>query len=182
MFSGTRLKEIKKGKRYTLAALAKETGLHWTTLSGYERGKREPSANALRKIALALSVNMDDFFENGPLAQRPLGLVIEGIEKLAERRRLSLLKGIYPLFLFQEFLGLGDAIFTNILLALARGRVIELIPVFPCDIKEGMKVYQIPDLGNKKYYSFTIIDSPMPEPDQRSAAKAGRRTRKGGGK
>jgi hypothetical protein len=39
-------------------------------------------------------------------------------------------------------------------LALARGRVIELIQIHPADIKESMRVYQVLELGNKKYYSF----------------------------
>ena len=160
MFSGARLKKIRKEKRYHLAALAKETGLHWTSISSYERGKRDPGANALRKIALALGVSMDEFFDNSYKRQRPLGIVAEKIEELAKRQRLTLPKDIYPLSLYQEALGIEDnEVFTGILLVLARGRVIELIPIFPRDIKEGMKVYQVPELGKKKYYSFTIVGS-----------------------
>ena len=159
MFSGKKLRELRKSKGLTLKKLAEKADLNWQQIQALETGIRTGlTAITLRKIALALDVSMDEFFEDEHLGQRPLGLILDGIEELAERRRLTLPKDIYPIYLFQEALGIADnEAFTNILLALARGRVIELIPVFARDTKEGMKVYQVPELGNKKYYSFTIV-------------------------
>lgn len=182
MFSGTKVRGLRRAKGLTLQKLSKKTGLPWLHIQAYETGRRNnPTALTLEKLASALNVSIDDFFEYDHEGQRPLEIVLERIEELAKKRKLNLPKDIYPLYLFQEVLGIVDnAVFTDILLALAKGRVIELIPVFPCDIKEGMKVYQVPGLGDKKHYSFTIVDRPIPEPEQRSAAKARRRTRKGG--
>ena len=160
MFSGKKLREIRKSKGLTLKKLAEKADLNWQQIQALETGIRTGlTAITLRKIALALDVSMDEFFDNEyPGRPRPLKPVLEEIKELAERRRLNLPKDIYPLSLFQEALGIADnEVFINILLALAKGRLIELIPVFARDIKEGMKVYQVPGLGNKKYYSFTIV-------------------------
>ena len=158
IFRGNKLRDIRRAKSITLKGLAKKASVNWVQVQGYETGKREPMASTLRKIALALDVSMDEFFDNEyPGRPRPLKPVLEEIKELAERRRLNLPKDIYPLSLFQEALGIADnEVFTNILLVLAKGKIIELVPVFPCDIKQGMKVYQVPGLGKKKYYSFTI--------------------------
>ena len=160
MFSKEKLKKIRTEKRLTRKKLAEITGLHLMTIASYEAGTREPKAEPLRRIAKAFKLSMEDFFddEEEPIEVRPLEPIVEKIKEVAERRRLTLPKDIYPIYLFQEALGIADnEAFTNILLALARGRVIELIPVFARDTKEGMKVYQVPELGNKKYYSFTIV-------------------------
>ena len=158
MFNKEKLKKIRKENRLTRKELAKITDLHLMTIASYEAGKREPMAEPLRRISKALKVSMEDFFEDEePIEIKPLEPILEKIEELAERRRLNLPKDIYPLSLFQEALGIEDnEVFTNILLALAKGRVIELIQIYPVDIKDGMKVYQVPGLGKKKYYSFTI--------------------------
>ncbi|OGW16428.1 MAG: hypothetical protein A3G93_01260 [Nitrospinae bacterium RIFCSPLOWO2_12_FULL_45_22] len=159
MFSKEKLKKIRTEKRLTRKKLAEITGLHLMTIASYEAGTREPKAEPLRRIAKAFKLSMEDFFddEEEPIEVRPLEPIVEKIKEVAERRRLTLPKDIYPLFLFQEALGIEDnEVFAHILLALARGRIIELIPIFPRDIKEGMKVYQVPELGKKKYYSFTM--------------------------
>ena len=158
MFNKEKLKKIRKENRLTRKELAKIADLHLMTIASYEAGKREPMAEPLRRISKALKVSMEDFFEDEePIEIKPLDPIVEKIKELAERRRLNLPKSIYPLSLFQEALGIADTeVFTNILLVLAKGKIIELVPVFPCDIKQGMKVYQVPGLGKKKYYSFTI--------------------------
>jgi transcriptional regulator with XRE-family HTH domain len=158
MFSGQKLREIRRAKGFTLKRLAESTGLRWVQIQGYETGKtNNPTAHSLEQLALVLGVSIDDLFDIASARQRPIGIVVDKIEELAKRQRLTLPKDIYPLFLFQEALGIEDeGVFTNILVALARGKVIELIPVFTCDIKEGMKVYPVPGLGKKKYLSFTI--------------------------
>jgi len=160
MFSKEKLKKIRTEKRLTRKKLAEITGLHLMTIASYEAGTREPKAEPLRRIAKAFKLSMEDFFddEEEPIEIKPLEPVIEKIKEIVEKQRLNLPENIYPLSLFQEALGIADnEVFINILLALAKGRLIELIPVFARDIKEGMKVYQVPGLGNKKYYSFTIV-------------------------
>src|SRR3990167_7675015 len=151
MFNKEKLKKIRKENRLTRKELAKISDLHLMTIASYEAGKREPMAEPLRRISKALKVSMEDFFEDEePIEIKPLEPILEKIEELAERRRLNLPKDIYPLSLFQEALGIEDnEVFTNILLALAKGRVIELIQIYPVDIKDGMKVYQVPGLGKK---------------------------------
>lgn len=158
MFNGIKLREIRKSRGLTLKKLAEKAGLNWLQIQSLEIGRRNnPTAITLRKIALALDTAMDDFFEDEDSGRKPLELVLDKIAELTKRRRLTLPKDIYPLFLFQEALGITDnEVFVNVLLALAKGKIIKLIPVVSRDIKKGMKVYQVDGLGKKRYYSFNI--------------------------
>ena len=62
MFSGKRLKEIRESQGLSQSQLAKKTGLHITTIGNYEIDRREPKATQLKRLADALSVKMEMFF------------------------------------------------------------------------------------------------------------------------
>jgi transcriptional regulator with XRE-family HTH domain len=63
MFSGKRLKKIREGKGLSQIQLAEKTGLHITTIGNYEIDRREPKATQLKRLADALGVNMEAFFD-----------------------------------------------------------------------------------------------------------------------
>lgn len=64
MFSGKKLKEIRKRKSLSQSQLAEKTGLHITTIGNYEINRREPKATQLKRLADALRVKMEVFFNN----------------------------------------------------------------------------------------------------------------------
>ncbi len=61
MFNGSYLKQLRKSGRYTLARLSAETGYTASFLSQIERGLKEPSLTALRKLSEALGVPVASF-------------------------------------------------------------------------------------------------------------------------
>ena len=64
MFRGTKLKEIRESKSLSQKQLAKKTGLSLTTIGYYEINSREPKATQLNRLADALGVKMEAFFNN----------------------------------------------------------------------------------------------------------------------
>ena len=58
-----RLKAIRKEHGFTQATLARDSGVHRTSIARYETGKRGLSAKSLRKIANTLNVPVDDLME-----------------------------------------------------------------------------------------------------------------------
>lgn len=62
MFSGQKLKEIREARGLSQRKLAEITGLHITTIGNYEINRREPKATQLKRLADALSVKMEAFF------------------------------------------------------------------------------------------------------------------------
>jgi transcriptional regulator with XRE-family HTH domain len=54
---GRAVREIRLAREMNLQALAKASGLHWTYLSGIERGLRNPSLNVLAAIAGAFGLS-----------------------------------------------------------------------------------------------------------------------------
>ena len=63
MFKGKKLKEIRVSKKLSQNQLADKTGLHVTTIGNYEIDRREPKATQLKRLADALGVKMEAFFE-----------------------------------------------------------------------------------------------------------------------
>jgi transcriptional regulator with XRE-family HTH domain len=53
----------------TLEALAKESDLHWTYLSGIERGRRNPTLKVLAAVAGALEVKTSELIRLSEEAQ-----------------------------------------------------------------------------------------------------------------
>ena len=50
--------------------LAEDAGLHWTYVSGVERGIRNPSLDAIEKLARGLKVGPGDLFQFGEAVKK----------------------------------------------------------------------------------------------------------------
>ena len=57
------LSHHRKDKHYTLRKLSQLSGIHYVTLSNYEKGKKVPKLSTLKKIAHALGVKLSDLIE-----------------------------------------------------------------------------------------------------------------------
>jgi transcriptional regulator with XRE-family HTH domain len=60
---GQRLKTLRKAKGLSQEELAERSGLNRPYISGIEQGKRNVSIEVVEKIAVALGVEMVEFFE-----------------------------------------------------------------------------------------------------------------------
>jgi transcriptional regulator with XRE-family HTH domain len=79
-----RLLKLRKSKRLTQKALAEMAGLHVVQVRRYETQASQPSLEAIRKLAIALSVSADELLfdedERGP--SDDLRLQFEAISQL----------------------------------------------------------------------------------------------------
>jgi transcriptional regulator with XRE-family HTH domain len=57
---GRALRELRVERELTLEALAKASDLHWTYLSGIERGRRNPTLKVLAAVAAALDIRTSE--------------------------------------------------------------------------------------------------------------------------
>jgi transcriptional regulator with XRE-family HTH domain len=57
---GRALRELRVERELTLEALAKASDLHWTYLSGIERGRRNPTLKVLTAVAAALDLKTSE--------------------------------------------------------------------------------------------------------------------------
>jgi len=95
----TRLVVLRKEKGLTQQEMADRIGLHVNQVRRYEAGSAQPSLEALKKIAVALSVTID-FLAFGPEERGPdeeLKLQFEAVSHLpAEEKRIikALLEGM----------------------------------------------------------------------------------------
>ena len=55
---GTRVKDLRERLGLSQEQLAERANLHWTYVSGVERGRRNPGLNTLAGLARALSVTL----------------------------------------------------------------------------------------------------------------------------
>lgn len=55
-----RLIELRAAKAWTQEDLASEAGIKWHTIYAYERGLREPKMLAVKRLARALGITMDE--------------------------------------------------------------------------------------------------------------------------
>ena len=62
---GTRLREVRMGRGYSIRALAEQSNLNVNTLSLIENGHTSPSVSTLQVIAQTLQVPISTFFETG---------------------------------------------------------------------------------------------------------------------
>jgi uncharacterized cupin superfamily protein len=62
---GTRLREVRMGRGYSIRALAEQSNLNVNTLSLIENGHTSPSVSTLQVIAQTLQVPISAFFETG---------------------------------------------------------------------------------------------------------------------
>ncbi|MGM9661927.1 MAG: helix-turn-helix domain-containing protein [Oscillospiraceae bacterium] len=64
MINGSYIRQLRKSNHYTLAQLSEETGYTASFLSQIERGLKEPSLTALRKLSASLGVPVPSFFSS----------------------------------------------------------------------------------------------------------------------
>jgi transcriptional regulator with XRE-family HTH domain len=57
---GVRLRELRLARQWTLEKLAERAELHWTYVSGIERGRRDPGLRTLSRLAHALDLPLAD--------------------------------------------------------------------------------------------------------------------------
>jgi transcriptional regulator with XRE-family HTH domain len=55
---GHRVREFRERGALSQEQLAERAGLHWTYISGIERGRRNPGLNILARIAKALNITL----------------------------------------------------------------------------------------------------------------------------
>ncbi len=53
---GARVRALRTARGLTQEQVAERAGLHWTFVSGVERGRRNPGLNTIGKLAQALDV------------------------------------------------------------------------------------------------------------------------------
>jgi transcriptional regulator with XRE-family HTH domain len=61
---GRRVRELRTRLELSQEALAERAGLHWTYISGVERGRRNPGLNVLGQLADALDVSLAELLTN----------------------------------------------------------------------------------------------------------------------
>ena len=62
---GTRIRELRRSLDLSQEELAHRARLHWTYVSGLERGQQTPTLDVVNRLARALGVTLAEFF--GPL-------------------------------------------------------------------------------------------------------------------
>ncbi len=62
---GERVRELRAAKGFSQEELAFRAGIHWSYLSGIERGIRNPALKNITKIADALGVSLSKLFSFG---------------------------------------------------------------------------------------------------------------------
>lgn len=99
-----RLLALRKDRGLSQQALADRVGLHVTLVRRYEAGKTQPSIDALRRIALALSVSADvllfDDDERAP--SDDLRLHLEAIEHMPPEQQHIIREVLDALVLRQQ--------------------------------------------------------------------------------
>ena len=55
---GARVRELRKGRKWTLEQAAKQAGLARSTLSKIENGQMSPTYEALKKLAVGLEISV----------------------------------------------------------------------------------------------------------------------------
>jgi len=98
-----RLVALRKQRGLTQLRLADTLGLHLTQIKRYESGASQPSLDALRKIALTLSVSLDELVfgdtERGP--DEALKLKFEAIRQFTPRER-AIAEGVLDSLIVQH--------------------------------------------------------------------------------
>jgi transcriptional regulator with XRE-family HTH domain len=60
---GRNVKRIRESKDWSQCKLSEESGLHYTYISGIERGIRNPTVEIIFRISLALNIKPSKLFE-----------------------------------------------------------------------------------------------------------------------
>lgn len=99
-----RLAELRKQQGLTQQALADQADIHVTLLRRYEAGKTQPGLDALRRIAVALSVSADLllFEENERGPSDDLRLQFEALDRLTDDEKTTVRTVLDALLLRHE--------------------------------------------------------------------------------
>ncbi len=89
MTVGEKLQELIDWNSTSQTKLAQVTGISQSTISEYTRDTREPSLEALRKLAAALDVSVWTIINGEPLAITPLEITEDECRVVAAYRSLS---------------------------------------------------------------------------------------------
>ena len=93
---GKKIKKYRRVQDLTQEDLGEKAGLHYTYIGQVERGEKEPSFKALKKIAEALDIGVDKLLINYELSS-DVTLQISNITDLLLNRSQKELEMIYTL-------------------------------------------------------------------------------------
>ena len=68
---GARVRALRDALGLTQEQLAERADMHWTFVSGVERGRRDPRLNTIARLARALGVTPDELLREGSAPSRP---------------------------------------------------------------------------------------------------------------
>lgn len=104
------LLQLRKSRKFTQEQMADLTGLHINSVKAYEAGRQVPSAEAIKKIALAFSVSTDalifDATERDP--QDDLRLQFEALSKLPQIDQMTISNIITSLVVKNQTLNMAN--------------------------------------------------------------------------
>jgi transcriptional regulator with XRE-family HTH domain len=89
---GERVRELRLHRKLSQQALAERADLHWTYVSGIERGRRNPGLNTLGSIAVALRVSLAELVKD---RGRYVGLTLIPWSVSAAARRPPLTRALH---------------------------------------------------------------------------------------
>jgi transcriptional regulator with XRE-family HTH domain len=101
---GTRIRDLRTARGFSLRALAGRCGLSVNAISRIERGESSPTVSSLLRLAGALNVHIKDFFDPGPeqstiIVRRGQGLRASGAGAFIESLGVGLPAQILEPFL-----------------------------------------------------------------------------------
>lgn len=149
MSVGVRLKHLRETENMKQETLAQKLGVQRATISMYERDKRTPSPEVLKKYAQIFNVTLDYILNHKSLTKGkdyttiniyglvPAGIPIEAIEDIIDTEDISYSDGYSP---YEEYMGLrvdGDSMYPDYLPG--DTIIIEITP--DCESGEDCVVY-----------------------------------------
>lgn len=127
MSVGARLKHLRENENMKQETLAQKLGVQRATISMYERDKRTPSPEILKKYAQIFDVTLDYILNHKSLTKGadyttinvyglvPAGIPLEAIEDIIDTEDISYSDGYSP---YEEYMGLrvdGDSMYPKYL-------------------------------------------------------------------
>jgi transcriptional regulator with XRE-family HTH domain len=114
---GREIRDLRKARGVTLAAVAEASGLSVGYLSLLERDRATPSIKALHAVSRALGVTIGWFFEAGDMPEAERDLVV----RRARRRRLQYSAGVVDELLSPSLSGALELLFCRLLAGASSG-------------------------------------------------------------
>lgn len=125
MSIGSRLKNIRESEEIKQESLASKLGINRATISMYERDKRVPSPEILKKYSDIFNVSIDYLLENNSnnvnkdyvtvnvYGEVPAGIPIEAIEDITDTEDLSFNSGYSPNKNYIGIKVIGDSMYPK---------------------------------------------------------------------